>query len=68
MSTVRAIHHWLDEYGESHTHPTNELIHWICLPTIFFCGRFPHEHSFACLADGRWSSLGEGGHRAHVAR
>ena len=37
MSDTRTIHHWLDEYGESHTHPTNELIHWICVPTIFFC-------------------------------
>lgn len=31
------IHAWLDAYGESHQHPTNELIHWICVPTIFFC-------------------------------
>lgn len=28
---------WLDEYGESHTNPTNELIHWVCVPVIFFC-------------------------------
>lgn len=34
---TRSIHQWLDEYGESHTNPTNELIHWICVPTIFFC-------------------------------
>lgn len=37
MSNARTIHHWLDEYGESHTNATNELIHWICVPTIFFC-------------------------------
>ena len=34
---TRSIHQWLAEYGESHTNPTNELIHWICVPTIFFC-------------------------------
>ena len=33
----RAMRSWLDEYGESHTNATNELIHWICVPTIFFC-------------------------------
>ena len=24
------------EYGESHQHSTNKLIHWICVPLIFF--------------------------------
>lgn len=24
------------EYGESHQHPTNKTIHWICVPLIFF--------------------------------
>jgi uncharacterized membrane protein YGL010W len=33
---VRAIDSWLDEYGESHQHPTNKLIHWICVPAIVF--------------------------------
>ena len=27
---------WFAEYGESHQHHTNELIHWICVPVIFF--------------------------------
>lgn len=31
---MRAIHRWLTEYGQSHTHPVNETIHWICVPTI----------------------------------
>lgn len=26
---------WFAEYDESHQHPTNELIHWICVPAIF---------------------------------
>lgn len=31
---MRSIHAWLTEYGESHQHPTNKLIHWICVPLI----------------------------------
>lgn len=27
---------WFAEYGESHQHHANELIHWICVPLIFF--------------------------------
>jgi uncharacterized membrane protein YGL010W len=27
---------WFAEYGESHQHRANELIHWICVPLIFF--------------------------------
>ena len=31
-----SIHEWLNEYGESHRNATNKLIHWICVPLIFF--------------------------------
>lgn len=27
---------WFAEYGESHQDGTNETIHWICVPIIFF--------------------------------
>jgi uncharacterized membrane protein YGL010W len=27
---------WFAEYGESHQKPANELIHWLCVPVIFF--------------------------------
>lgn len=27
---------WFAEYGESHQNDTNETIHWICVPLIFF--------------------------------
>lgn len=27
---------WFDEYGVSHQNATNKLIHWICVPAIFF--------------------------------
>lgn len=45
---MRTVHQWLNEYGESHTNETNKLIHWICVPAIFFsitgllyCIKFP---------------------------
>lgn len=31
---MRPVQAWLDEYGESHRHPTNKTIHWICIPLI----------------------------------
>jgi uncharacterized membrane protein YGL010W len=47
---MRTIDQWLSEYGESHTNETNKLIHWICVPAIFFsftgllyCVKFPIE-------------------------
>jgi uncharacterized membrane protein YGL010W len=27
---------WFDLYGESHQNATNKLIHWICVPSIFW--------------------------------
>lgn len=27
---------WFDAYGESHQNPTNKLVHWICVPLIFY--------------------------------
>ncbi len=33
---MKSIHTWLNEYGQSHQNPTNKLIHWICVPLIFF--------------------------------
>ncbi len=33
---MRTLNQWLNEYGESHTNETNKLIHWICVPAIFF--------------------------------
>jgi uncharacterized membrane protein YGL010W len=31
---MRTVAQWLGEYGESHTNPTNKLLHWICVPPI----------------------------------
>lgn len=33
---MKTIQTWLDEYAVSHQNPTNKLIHWICVPLIFF--------------------------------
>src|SRR5262245_52852615 len=33
----RSIDEWFALYGESHQDPTNKLVHWLCVPTIFFC-------------------------------
>lgn len=33
---MKSAQEWFDEYGVSHQNPTNKLIHWICVPTIFF--------------------------------
>jgi len=31
---MTGIQQLLDDYGESHQHPTNKLIHWLCVPLI----------------------------------
>lgn len=36
MSQLRTIDTLLDQYGESHRNPTNELIHFVCIPLIVF--------------------------------
>ena len=33
---MRTIQDWFSEYGESHQNKTNKLIHWICIPLIFW--------------------------------
>ena len=33
---MKTIHQWLAEYDESHQNETNKLIHWLCVPAIFF--------------------------------
>ena len=33
---MRSLQSWFDEYGESHRHPTNVAIHWVCVPLIMF--------------------------------
>ncbi|RKG53541.1 DUF962 domain-containing protein [Acinetobacter cumulans] len=33
---MKTIQEWFDEYSESHQDPTNKLMHWVCVPTIYF--------------------------------
>ncbi|RFS21994.1 DUF962 domain-containing protein [Chitinophaga silvatica] len=33
---MKSMNDWLEEYGSSHRNHTNKLIHWICVPAIFF--------------------------------
>lgn len=33
---MKPIQQWFAEYGQSHQHHTNKLIHWVCVPLIFF--------------------------------
>jgi uncharacterized membrane protein YGL010W len=31
---MRTVNDWLGEYAVSHQNPTNEFLHWICVPAI----------------------------------
>ena len=31
---MRSVQDWLNEYAESHQHPINVMIHWVCVPFI----------------------------------
>jgi uncharacterized membrane protein YGL010W len=33
---VRPVDAYFDQYAQSHQNPTNEIIHWICVPLIVF--------------------------------
>lgn len=33
---MKTLNEWFDEYSESHQNKTNKLIHWVCVPTIYF--------------------------------
>lgn len=34
---VRQIDRLIGQYAESHRHPTNVAIHWVCVPIIVWC-------------------------------
>lgn len=33
---MKTLQQWFNEYAESHQHKTNQYIHYICVPAIFF--------------------------------
>jgi uncharacterized membrane protein YGL010W len=61
---MRTMHQWLDEYGASHRDATNELLHWICVPSIAltvvgFLWAIPVPQSFAGLSAWlNWATIG----------
>lgn len=61
---MRKIDHLLSTYGESHQDQTNKIIHWICVPLIFFSviGLI-----FSIPAEGVQRFLGEGNPYANWA-
>jgi len=34
---AKTTEEWLSAYGESHQHPFNKALHWVCVPTIAAC-------------------------------
>lgn len=60
---TRSIDRWLDEYGESHRHPVNKQIHWVCVPVIVFSvigvlWSLPVPAALAAIAPGlNWAWL-----------
>lgn len=64
MSAKKSADEWFAEYGESHQHPLNKLIHWICVPVIFasvlgFLWIIPIPESWAERAPWfNWSLVG----------
>lgn len=60
---MRSVTDWLSEYGESHQHPTNKLLHWICVPPIVlavlgFLWSAPVPAAFAAVSPWlNWATL-----------
>jgi len=61
---MRSLQSWFDEYGESHRHPVNSAIHWVCVPAIMFAVlgllfALPRPAAFALLGPrlGNWAMV-----------
>ena len=60
---MRTLGEWLNEYGASHRHPTNKLLHWLCVPPIVlavmgFLWSLPVPAAFAALSPWlNWASI-----------
>lgn len=57
MDQTRTIHTLLAQYSESHRNPTNELIHFVCVPLIVFSllGILWSLHPVLALAAVGWA-------------
>lgn len=56
----RSMRDWLDSYSRDHQHPTNQVLHWICVPLILWSAiammwTIPVPESL--LHPGAWSVL-----------
>ncbi|MGD1848486.1 MAG: DUF962 domain-containing protein [Salibacteraceae bacterium] len=56
---------WFDAYGESHQNSFNKLVHWICVPLIFFSvigllASIPHDY-FSSLLPAALAPFGHWG-------
>ncbi len=60
---MRTVNDWLGDHALSHQHPTNKLLHWICVPAIVFAvmGFFwaaPVPAAFAAVSHWlNWATL-----------
>lgn len=61
---MRSLQSWFDEYAESHQHPTNVAIHWVCVPAIMFAVlglafALPRPEAFAAVGPrfGNWAMV-----------
>jgi uncharacterized membrane protein YGL010W len=55
FASMRTVEQWLGEYGASHTHARNELLHIICVPAIVmtvigFFWAIPVPQNFAAIS------------------
>jgi uncharacterized membrane protein YGL010W len=70
---MRSASDWFAEYGDSHRHPTNELLHWICVPVIVLCvlgflWSLPTPAAFAGISTWlNWATLTIAGGLAYYA-
>ena len=60
---MRTASDWFAEYGESHRHRTNKLLHWVCVPFIVLAvigllWALPVPHAFASRSPWiNWGTL-----------
>jgi len=59
---MRPIHAWLAEYGESHRHPVNKAVHWVCVPLIMLSlvalfAAIPRPDAFAISPLLTWGTV-----------
>lgn len=47
---MKTIQEWFSEYNQSHQNKTNKIIHWVCVPTIYFAILAIIAHFSALLA------------------